>query len=169
MSWPLYVVRNGLGTPWWAFVNLAQGDVTPFEPPAVKLITMFNSGGKLLSPGRPVLLSYHYDYIAGAANVGFDLYWADYRTGARIQRKIFGAQSQAAARVEGGATCFSVGPPGTMVSPGPPGLARPAANLFCDVTGTAPTFGSLLLTGYWSDSDNSLSGTVTGSPFTLPG
>lgn len=168
MSWPLYVLKNGLGEPWWAFVNLAQGDVTPFEPPVARAITMFNGGGKVLT-GRPVLLSYHYDYLAGAANVGFDLYWADYRTGARIQRKIFGVQSAAAGRVEGGAQCFSVAPPGTLVSPGPPPLTRPSSNLFCDVTATAPTFGSLLLTGYWSDSDNPLSGNLTGSPFTLSG
>lgn len=174
MSWPLYVLKNGLGDPCWVYIDLnsaGNSPVTPMEPPVIRLVTMgANSGAKVLDHGRLVLLGYHYDYVAGAASVGFDLFWADYRTGARILRKIFGVRSQAAARVEGGCpSTFVVGPPGAFVSPGPPGLVRQAANLFCMPTSTLPTFGSLLLWGYLSDSDNNLAQLQTGSPTIFPG
>lgn len=165
MSWPLYVLKNGLGEPCWVYIDLssaANSPVTPMEPPTVRLVTMNSLGGYKANNYRLVLLGYHYDYVAGAANVGFDLYWADYRSGSRVLRKIFGAQSQAAARVEGGCpSTFVVGPSGSLT---PPSTIRQAGNLFCMPTATKPTYGSLLLWGYLADSDHPLTISQTGSP-----
>lgn len=155
------------GTPFWVSVPLVQGDVTPVQPPTARKITMTAlSSAAHITNWRLVILGFHYDYVASAAAVGFALYFGDFQTGARLNRYIINPLSQAAGRVEGGAPdCFIEAPAGVFTS----GTVKQPADLFLDVSGTAPTSGHLLIWGVLVEGDFARCATQTGSPFQYGG
>jgi hypothetical protein len=162
------------GTPWWVWVNLAEGQVSPGlaiaipQPSKQGLLDRAHGGNTLTVNGRIVVLGFAWDFVAGAASVGFDLTFRDFSVSPALTRTLYRVTSQAAAQVIGSVTdTFLPLPAGKFGSPGDLTTVGNGATLFVDGTGTLPTVGGLLIWGIHTEGDWKPGKQFTGSPLSF--